>query len=164
MELQEAKLALISGAPVECKGIIYKEISAIIYRAGAKSGDYKVRLELADKCGHSCTVARLDQVKLSDKWAGSLSDELPPTYEDGPSIMELNVKEAIKTGCPVIYKHDRWRVTAMKVCDWTSHDYWLFVELTRISDRRVTEAWAGSLIMERSQEDRAKTENRCLAF
>lgn len=152
MTYKEAERVFIAGAPVECENnrvrVAYKEISGLIFRRDAKSGGYTVSLELADKCGYSFTTVRPGAVSLSPGWEGSLPEELPPAYEDGPSAMELNAKLALRSGCPVIFEGERWRVTAVKVCNWVKLEYWLHLELTRISDGLVTMAWAGSIAPE----------------
>ncbi len=154
MTYKEAERALVAGAPVELGNgrdrIICKEISGLVYRKDSQSGRYPIRLELADKCGHSVTITRLEQVRLAPGWKGELPKELPPPYEDGPSVMELNAKTALRSGCAVIFEGERWKVTALRVCNWVKLDYWLFVELSRISDGLVEMAWAGSISLEDS--------------
>lgn len=55
MTNEELKNAMYARTPVECHGIIYRRISAIIYRPGSivKTDIY---IELEDKCGHSVTI------------------------------------------------------------------------------------------------------------
>lgn len=155
MDILVAERALIAGAPVEyatgTSRLTYKEIYGLIFRRNAQSGGYDESVKLADSCGHSFTTARLDQVKLLTGWEGKLPEKLPPVYEDGPTPTELNAKKALKTGCPVLFNGERWRVTALEIRNWTKLDYWLSVELTRISDGLVEEAWAGSVILECSK-------------
>ena len=62
----EAKNAMLNHLPVECKGITYSRISAIIYRPDDLGG-VSVSLELLDKSGHSVTIAQPKDVTLSDK-------------------------------------------------------------------------------------------------
>ena len=59
---EEAKKYLYSRQEVECNGIRYKRISAIIYRLDEK-GNIVVSVELLDKSQNSVTVARLIDVK-----------------------------------------------------------------------------------------------------
>lgn len=56
MSNEELKEALLSEAPVESGGIIYKRVSGIIYRKSAKGG-IQIQAELEDRCAHSITIA-----------------------------------------------------------------------------------------------------------
>lgn len=51
----EAKDAMLNRTPVNCNGITYSRISAIIYRPG-DYGEVEVTVELLDKSGHSITI------------------------------------------------------------------------------------------------------------
>ena len=62
----EVKNAMLTRLPVECKGITYSRISAIIYRPDDLGG-VSVSLELLDKSGHSVTITHQKDVTLSDK-------------------------------------------------------------------------------------------------
>lgn len=58
---EELKAALLSKCKVEHRDIVYSRVSAIIYRE--KDGKIDVSAELADKSGHSVTIASPREVK-----------------------------------------------------------------------------------------------------
>lgn len=62
MTNEEAKQAFFDGVPVICKGTEYTRITAIIYRLD-REGQLLVSAELKDKCGHSVTVARVQDIE-----------------------------------------------------------------------------------------------------
>ena len=62
MTNEEAKQALFSGAPVICKEVDYARVTAIIYRVD-RDGQLIVSAELQDKCGHSITIARVQDIQ-----------------------------------------------------------------------------------------------------
>lgn len=62
MTSEELKSAFVAGTPVEHNGIIYKRISALIYRANEKN-ELRVQVELEDKNTNSITIAESNQVK-----------------------------------------------------------------------------------------------------
>ena len=62
MSNEEAKQAFFAGAPVIWKEIVYARISAIIYRLD-RYGHLIVSAELQDKCGHSLTIARVQELQ-----------------------------------------------------------------------------------------------------
>ena len=61
MTNEELKSALMSGCPVESGGIIYKCVSAIIFRK--VNGKIKVSAELRDRHTYSLTVAEPAKIK-----------------------------------------------------------------------------------------------------
>lgn len=61
MTNEEAKDLFMRRVPVQRNGIIYKRISAIIYRLDDKNNVY-VCLELLDKCGHCVMIAQAKDV------------------------------------------------------------------------------------------------------
>lgn len=65
MTNQEARDAMLNRSPVVHKGLEFSRISAIIYRP-TEDGGIRVTVELADKCGHSVTIANTKDVTLSD--------------------------------------------------------------------------------------------------
>lgn len=66
MTNEEAKQAFFSGVPVRVKEIKYKRISAIIYRLD-RDKRLIVSAELQDKCGHSVTIARVQDIDVSER-------------------------------------------------------------------------------------------------
>lgn len=62
MTNEEIKDALYAETPVEFNGIIYRRISAIIYRKG-QNIKTNITVELLDKCEHSVTIAPAKDVK-----------------------------------------------------------------------------------------------------
>ena len=57
MSNEELKGAFLSGQPVESGGIVYKCISAIIYRKSKAKGGITVTAELLDKTRNSVSIA-----------------------------------------------------------------------------------------------------------
>lgn len=64
MTNEEAKDALFRKSPVTCKGIDYRQISAIIYRLN-QAGNLMITAELLDKNTWSVTFAQLKDVTLT---------------------------------------------------------------------------------------------------
>jgi len=65
MTNDQLKEALFSEKQVECNGILYKRISALIYRKNEKGG-LRVQVELEDMKAHSVTIAepsRVNEIK-----------------------------------------------------------------------------------------------------
>lgn len=62
MTNQEARDAMLCGAPVIHNDLRYTRISAIIYRP-TEDGTVRVTVELTDKCGHSVTIASVKDVE-----------------------------------------------------------------------------------------------------
>lgn len=137
---------MVAGAPVVYQGIAYEKISGLIYRRAQKSGMMKVRVELRDMCGHSVTVARLRQVEWKDEDDRARTADVPPIHEDGPAPQEADARAAFWSGREVVYDGDICTVSAMIVRSWVNYNYWLELELTRVHDGLVREAWAGSVI------------------
>ncbi len=61
MSNDELKAALFSGCPVESGGVVYKCVSAIIYRN--KGGKLAISAELMDKNNNSVSIVNPDRVK-----------------------------------------------------------------------------------------------------
>ncbi len=61
MTNEQLKEALFSGCPVEHNGIVYKCVSAIIYRN--KSGKLDVTAELTDKNDNSVSIVDPKKIK-----------------------------------------------------------------------------------------------------
>lgn len=61
MTNDELKAALFSGCQVEHRGIVYKCVSAIIYRN--KDGNLDISAELLDKNGNSVSIVEPHLVK-----------------------------------------------------------------------------------------------------
>ena len=53
---------MLKRVPVQCNGITYSRISAIIYRP-TEDGGIQVTVELASPCGHSVTIANTKDVE-----------------------------------------------------------------------------------------------------
>lgn len=66
MTNEEVKQAFFSGVPVQVKEIEYKRISAIIYRLDREK-KLIVSAELQDKCGHSVTIARVQDINFVER-------------------------------------------------------------------------------------------------
>lgn len=65
MTNDQLKEVLFSKKPVECNGITYRRISALIYRKNEKGG-LRVQVELEDMKAHSVTIAepsRVNEIK-----------------------------------------------------------------------------------------------------
>lgn len=65
MTNEELKTALVSGCPVESGGIVYKCVSAIIYRY--RNGKLDISAEVAevtDYCGHSISIISPERAKI----------------------------------------------------------------------------------------------------
>lgn len=60
MTNEELKAALFSGCPVEHGGIVYKCVSAIIYRC--KNGELVISAELTDKNNNSVSIVEPSRV------------------------------------------------------------------------------------------------------
>lgn len=67
MDYKEANEALREGCPIECNGIVYRWINAIIWRVvrdkDGKISEKYVAAELLDFSGHSVTIARIEKIK-----------------------------------------------------------------------------------------------------
>ena len=63
MTNEEAKQAFFDETPVMSDGIRYKYISAVIYKKDANK-NVIVSAELWDRCGHSTTIARVQDVSV----------------------------------------------------------------------------------------------------
>ena len=61
MTNEEAKQAFFDETPVMCGGIRYKYISAVIYKKDANK-KVIVSVELCDRCGHSHSIVRVQDV------------------------------------------------------------------------------------------------------
>lgn len=146
MTIKEAVRAMIAKAPVAYKGVTYKRISGMIYRKAQKSGSMKVRVELQDKCGRSVSIARLRQVDWENESDRTRTVDIPPVSEDGPTPQETDARAAFWSGQEVLYEGDICTVSAMIVRSWVDFNYWLELELTRVRDGLVRQAWAGSVI------------------
>lgn len=70
MTSEEIKQAMRDFTPIEYDGIVYKRISAYIYRCEKDRHSEKYRfvlqVELEDKCGHSVTIAPAGRIKIAD--------------------------------------------------------------------------------------------------
>lgn len=62
MNFNEAETAMLKQLPVECGGIEYKCIRAIIYRRDG-CGRLIIQAELQDKKAHSVSIADMDKIK-----------------------------------------------------------------------------------------------------
>ncbi len=144
--IEEAARAMVAGVPVIYKGITYEKISGLVCRRAEESGCMKVCAELQDMCGHSVTVARLDWVGWENESDSLRAADIPPANEDGPTPQEADARAAFWSGQEVLYEGDICTVSAMIVRSWVNYNYWLELELTRVSDGLVREAWAGSVI------------------
>ena len=151
MTIKEAVRAMIAGAPVVYEEITYEKISGLVCRRAKKSGTMKVRAELLDMCGHSVTVARLRLVEWKDEDDRARAADIPPVHEDGPTPQEADARAAFWSGQKVLYEGDICTVSAMIIRSWVNYNYWLELELTRVSDGLVCEAWAGSVIYRLSE-------------
>lgn len=63
----EMKKALLGKTPVECRGIEYARLDAIIYRAGDQ--DIVVSGAMLDKSGRSITIAKAADIKSIERSA-----------------------------------------------------------------------------------------------
>lgn len=61
----EMKKALLEKTPVECRGIEYAYLSAIIYRANGQ--EIAVSGEMMDKNSNSVTIARAADIKPAER-------------------------------------------------------------------------------------------------
>lgn len=61
----EMKKALLEKTPVECRGIEYAYLSAIIYRAEGK--EIVISGEMKDKATNSVTIARAADIKPAER-------------------------------------------------------------------------------------------------
>lgn len=146
MTYKEAKIAMLGEMPVVYRELSYKKISGLIYRKVPESGRICIRAELQGVCGHSSVIARLDQVNWIDESGRTQVSEIPARNEDGPAPQEINAKAAFLSGDEVLYDGDRHIVSAMIIRNWVDHNYWLELELTRLSDGLVQQAWSGSVV------------------
>lgn len=64
MTNEELKNALVSGCPVESGGIVYKCVSAIIYRY--RNGKLNISAEVKDYCGHSISIINPERAKIAE--------------------------------------------------------------------------------------------------
>lgn len=145
MTHEEAERALLTESPVIYREIPYTKIEHLLYRR-RKSGEYMISAALESKTGSSITIAPLGPISWQNEKDKTLLTELPPTHEDGPSYDEIQAETAISTGSPVLYEGEEYTVSALIVRSWIRWPcYWLSVELSRISDRKVEEAWSGSV-------------------
>lgn len=62
MTNEELKAALVGGCPVESGGIVYKCVSAIIYRY--RNGKLDISAEVTDYCGHSISTISPERAKI----------------------------------------------------------------------------------------------------
>lgn len=60
----ELKTGLLAHLPVEHRQIIYRRISAIIYRPHPHAPGFQMQVELLDKCGGSVTIAAPKEVHV----------------------------------------------------------------------------------------------------
>lgn len=60
MTSEELKDALLGKYPVFAKGIMYKQVNAVIYRV--QEGRIAVTAELLDQCGHSVTICPIKDI------------------------------------------------------------------------------------------------------
>lgn len=146
MTYKEAIRAMICEAPVVYRDIIYKKITGLIYRKVPESGKMSIRAELQDICDHSLTIARLDRVNWKNESDRTRVSEILPQNEDGPVPQEADARAAFWYGDEVLYEGERFIVSAMIVRNWVGNNYWLNLELTRISDRLVQQVWSGSVV------------------
>lgn len=64
MNTEELKAAFKSGVTVECGGIVYKCITAIIYR---KAGNgFKIQAELQDRNTNSVSICNPDKITIAE--------------------------------------------------------------------------------------------------
>lgn len=142
----EADQAVILQAPVVYQGVQYERISGLIYRKSAKDFKLVARGELISTCGHSVTIAQLHRVswlnpedqKRRVPVCKSKSDEIMP--------QERQAKSAFMAGKILQYEGKRWIATALILRKWLERVYWVSLELSEISSRRVQEVWSGSIV------------------
>ena len=63
MTNEDLRAALLSGEPVTHKEIVYKCVSAIIYRK-SDSGGVRIQAELTDRNNNSVTIAAPDRIAI----------------------------------------------------------------------------------------------------
>lgn len=142
---EEGVQALIAQSPVVHRGIPYQRISALVYRRLPKSDGAAIQCELLCRCGHSFTLAQLAQVDWLNQNDRETTHFVPPVNEDGITPLEEQAKKAFWSGREVWYEGEQHIISALIVRRWVDYNYWLEVELSRITDRLIQTVWSGSV-------------------
>lgn len=142
----EADQAMTLQVPVVHQGSTYERISGLIYRKSAKSGGLVASAELLSPCGHSVTIARLDRTAWLNPEDGERQPLVLDAEEAESPYQEVRAKEAFLSGEELLYEGERWVVTALILRKWLERVYWVSLELSSVSDRKVQEVWSGSIV------------------